>query len=212
MGAALGACEVGDGGGGVGYGVRGAEGGAFGDEGADVGQAVVVEDFFCLSRNVAVGSEAEEFRDTAERFGVAGVVEGDDFGFEDCAVGEAALVRGFRYDHGVVHVVACVGDDGHDGVSTVRVVIQAVFVIEGGTDDGGLARLEEVGFVVRAVFEGSSGGAHGLFAHLALVHVPGRLVEVGERGLVGDDGEDVCGIVFEMAGLAGFDVVLRARY
>ena len=131
------------------------------------------------------------------------------FNFIDGSVSEAALERGFVDYHGVVHVVAGVGDDGNDGVHAVGEVVETVVVVEGRADNRGLTGLEAVGLVVGAVADGGAGGTHRLFSHLTLVHVSGRLVEVAEGGHVGDDREDVRGIELHMGGLAGGDLGLR---
>ena len=77
-------------------------------------------------------------------------------------------------------------------------------------DNRRLTRLETVHLVVRTAGESCSWCTHSLLTHLTLVHVTGRLVEVGEGGHVGEDGEDVSRIELHVGRIPGNDLLLRA--
>ena len=55
----------------------------------------------------------------------------------DHAGAEAALQRHLVDDHGVLHVVAGVGDDSHNGVGPHRVVVQSDVVVVRRTEERG---------------------------------------------------------------------------
>ncbi len=57
---------------------------------------------------------------------------------------ESSLQRHLVDDHGVLHVVARVGDDGHNGVGAHGVVVQPDVVIVGGTEERRGRSLEPV--------------------------------------------------------------------
>jgi hypothetical protein len=59
---------------------------------------------------------------------------------------ESPLQRHLVDDHGVLHVVARVGDDGHNGVGAHRVVVQPDVVVVGGTEERRGRSLEPVQF------------------------------------------------------------------
>ena len=104
----------------------------------------------------------------------------------------------FVDDHGVFHVVAGVGDDRHDGVGAVGVLVHLVGGLVSVLDNGRHGRLQPVHLVVGAVRQCHGGGAHGLLAHLALVHVSGTLVEITERGQTRNQRQHVHGVLFHV--------------
>jgi hypothetical protein len=59
---------------------------------------------------------------------------------------EPPLQRHLVDNHGVLHVVARVGDDGHNGVGAHRVVVQPDEVVVGGTEERRGRSLEPVQF------------------------------------------------------------------
>ncbi len=64
--------------------------------------------------------------------------------------------------HGIFHVVACVGYDGHDGVGAAGVVVQVVVVVHVGPDQRALRGLEPVQLVIWAIHERVQGETHSL--------------------------------------------------
>jgi len=161
--------------------------------GTNVRETVFVEGSAPFSADFTTGCETKELGDFALGLAPTRVllVEVVDLGLVDCSMTEAALVRGLVDNHCIVHVVTRVRENSDDGVGAVGKVVQSVGVVEGWADDGRLTRLQTVELVVCAVVDGCTRGTHGLLAHLALVHVTGGLVVVGEGRHVGDDGEDV---------------------
>lgn len=100
---------------------------------------------------------------------------------------ETAFMCRFVYDHSIVHVVAGVRDDRHDGIHPVREVVQSILVVQWWSYNRRLSRLPQksvtashahdhisthlqaIGLVIRSVPESSSWCSHRLLAHLALV-------------------------------------------
>lgn len=122
---------------------------------------------------------------------------------------EATFVCGLVDNHSVVHVVSGVGDNSHNCVHTVGEVVQTVGVVERWSHNGRLTRLDAVQLVVGTVSNRGTWRTHGLFAHLALVHVTWRLVVVGEGGHVRDNREDVRGRELNMGRKTGNQVRLH---
>eukprot|EP00964_Phaeocystis_antarctica_P141265 scaffold106242_cov63-Phaeocystis_antarctica.AAC.8 len=136
------------------------------------------------------------------------VVEVDDRVGVHRGVREAAVVRRLVDDHRVLHVVARVRDDRHHGVGARGVLVEAVALVVAVAHDGALRRVQRVGLGVGAMRLGVERCAHGLLAHLALVHVARRLVEVGEGREARDEREDVRRLELAVRALAGLDVLL----
>mmetsp|Transcript_29419 Transcript_29419/g.73543 ORF Transcript_29419/g.73543 Transcript_29419/m.73543 type:complete len:678 (+) Transcript_29419:260-2293(+) len=127
----------------------------------------------------------------------------------DGGVAEPALVRPLVDDHRVLHVVPGVRDDRHHRVGARGVVVHLVLGVRFVADDGRLRRLDAVGLRVSPVREGVVRRAHSLLAHLALIHVARRLVEVTEGRERGDDGEEVGRRDLPVRRLARLQRVLR---
>jgi len=81
-------------------------------------------------------------------------------------------------NHGILHIIAGVGDDGDDGVDTKRILVDAVLLVRLVADQRRLNVLNAVDFVVDTVGEGVERRAHRLLTHLTLVHVTRTLVEI----------------------------------
>lgn len=178
------------------------------DPHTDMRQTVSVNQGFGLGADLITGREAEELGDFTLGLAAARVAlsEAVHLGLVDGTVTEPALVSRLVDDHSVVHVVTSVGDNGHDSVRTIGEVVQTVFIVQRCSDDGCLTGLQAVQLVVCTVVDCCTGGTHGLLAHLALVHVTGRLVVVGEGGHVGHNREDVGRRVFNVGGKTGNQV------
>lgn len=105
----------------------------------------------------------------------------------DGRVGKAPLVGPLVEDHGVFHVVARVRDHGHHSVSALRVLVHFELSVPTGLNQRGLRGLDFVHLVVRSLVQAVHGRAHGLLAHLALVHDSGPLVVIAEGRERGDE-------------------------
>ena len=132
-------------------------------------------------------------------------------GLVNCPVSKSTLVGRFVDDHSVVHVVSRVGDNSHNRICPIWVVIQAICVVKRGPDYRGLPCLQPINLVVCAIVERSPWCTHGLLAHLTLVHVTRRLVIVGEGCHVGDNRQYVCWSEFDVSGQVRDKILFQTR-
>jgi len=95
----------------------------------------------------------------------------DDLALVHGAVPKAAFVRALIENHRVLHVITRVRDDGDNRVGTVRERVHSVGAVQRRANNGGLAGLEAVEFVVGAVAQSGRWCTHGLLTHLALVDI-----------------------------------------
>ena len=185
--------DVGVSGGVVAHGVPGGDETALAHAGANVRKTVFVQGVTPFGLDLAARGETEELCDLTARAAPPGilVVQGVNLRLVNRTVSESTLVRGLVNNHSVVHVVTRVGDNRHHGIGAVGEVVQSVGVVQRWPHNRRLTRLQSVELVVCAVVDGRARRSHRLFAHLALVHVTRRLVIVGERRHVGNNGKDV---------------------
>mmetsp|Transcript_829 Transcript_829/g.1613 ORF Transcript_829/g.1613 Transcript_829/m.1613 type:complete len:233 (+) Transcript_829:944-1642(+) len=139
------------------------------------------------------------------------VVQVGYFVLVDAAVAEPSVCGAFADDHRVFHIVACVGDDRYHSVAAQRVLVHVVLLVRVVAHHRPLRSLNSVDLVVNPVRVGVVRGPHRLLTHLALVHVPRRLVEIGEWGHGGDDGQHGGGGDLFVGGLALSEIVVCAR-
>ena len=118
-----------------------------------------------------------------ERLGrrVARIHQVDIVAFVDRRVREAAFEGGFVQDHGVLEVVARVANHRHHAVHALRVRIEQKLPVQRVVHQRSLRRLQSVHLGVRAMAPREARRSHRLLAHLALIHVTRRLVEVRKR-------------------------------
>ena len=90
------------------------------------------------------------------------------------------------------------GEYNQHAASMRHVLVHLVGGLVPVLDDGCHGRLQPVHFVVGAMRQCHGGRAHGLLAHLALVHVSGALVEIAERGQTRDQRQHVHGVFFHV--------------
>jgi len=129
----------------------------------------------------------------------------------DGTMTETALVSGLVDNHGIFHIVTSVRNDSNDGVSTHGVLVEEVLLVRAlVTNDGNLRILDTVDLVINTVRVGVVRSTHGLLTHLALIHVTGRLVVVGEGSERGNHGEDIRGRNFLMRRETGLEILRQA--
>ena len=80
-----------------------------------------------------------------------GGLQVDGLGLVDGAVREAAVHGALIQDHGVLHVVARVGDDADDHVGALRVLVHTERVVLARAREGFLRRVDTVELAVRAL-------------------------------------------------------------
>ena len=112
-------------------------------------------------------------------------------GFVDAAVGEAAIVGAFVDDHGVLHVVSGVADDGYDCISATGAQIEVIVEVLSRANQWSLWEKQAVDLVVHSIRVRVIRCAHRLLSHLALVHVSWALIVVAEWNSAGDDGKHI---------------------
>ena len=99
----------------------------------------------------------------------------------DASVLETTLKCTLVYNHCILHIVACVGNDSHDCICTRRTLIKVVLEMLSSSYQRLLGEENAVNFVVHAERMVVIWSSHCLFGHLALVHIPRRLIVVAER-------------------------------
>lgn len=90
----------------------------------------------------------------------------DDLRLVDRTVGEASFVCRLVEDHGVLHVIPSIRDNGDDGVGSVREGVHAVSVMKGWAHDRTLSTLKSIELVVCSMPQRRRWCAHRLFTHL----------------------------------------------
>jgi hypothetical protein len=65
-------------------------------------------------------------------------------GFVNGTITESSLVSRLVQDHGVLHIVTGIRDDGDDRISSVREVVKSVLVVQARSDDRGLTGLKTI--------------------------------------------------------------------
>ena len=92
---------------------------------ADMGKAVFINLFSSGRSHEAIGCKPE--KRAGIELGACNalfvLVDAYDFGFVNATHAEATLEGRFVDYHPVVHIVACVGNHGHNGVHAVRVIV-----------------------------------------------------------------------------------------
>jgi hypothetical protein len=68
----------------------------------------------------------------------------DDLRLVDRTVTETSLVSRLVQDHGVLHVVPGIRDDGDNGVGAVREVVESIVIVQVGSNHGSLSRLKTI--------------------------------------------------------------------
>ena len=138
-------------------------------------------------------------------------VQVPDVGLVDAAVGKAPIVGAFVDDHGVLHVVPSVANDGYDCISATGAQIEVIVEVLGRANQRRLWEKQAVDLVVHSVGVRVIRCAHRLLSHLALVHVPWALIVVAEWNSASDDGEHIETVEL-LVSRVWPDVFLERRY
>mmetsp|Transcript_67566 Transcript_67566/g.162218 ORF Transcript_67566/g.162218 Transcript_67566/m.162218 type:complete len:225 (-) Transcript_67566:1626-2300(-) len=107
--------------------------------------------------------------------------------------GKATLERSLVDHHGILHVIACVGNDSNNGVGARGVSIESRAFVHIRTHQWLLRRHYSPCLVVGTIRIVVEGRSHGLLQHLALIHVPWTLVVVAEWGEASQMRQHICG-------------------
>jgi len=104
---------------------------------------------------------------------------------------EAALIGTLIDDHGVLHVIAGIRDDGDDSVCSTWTDVKVIVEMLLRPDERLLREKESIDLVVHPVWMSMVRRTHCLLGHLTLIHVSWRLVVVAEGDRRRDDREHI---------------------
>ena len=112
---------------------------------------------------------------------------------------KTSLVSSFIHNHGIFHIIPCVGNNRNDSIGSLRCLCKVILGMILCSDHWGLWEKYTVDFVIHTIRVIVIWSTHCLLCHLALIHVTWRLVVVGKRNGTGDDGEHVDWVHFLMS-------------
>lgn len=128
----------------------------------------------------------------------------NNLGGVDNPMGKTSLERHLIQAHGVLHIISCIRDDSHTGISTERVIVKPVVVVRLCLQERTLWKVDPIQLVVGSLVNRVTWCSHRLLTHLTLVHITRRLIEFREGCHVRNDTHErvwiqllVCSFLFQ---------------